>query len=78
AGAIAAANCDILFAVGPECGPLVESARAAGAADVRWFAGKEEAAAEAAKILRGGDTVLVKASRGAAFETVLPVLEGRE
>jgi len=76
AGTIAGDSCDMLFAIGHECVPLVESARAEGAGDVRWFATKEEAAAELAPLLRDGDTVLVKASRGAAFETVLSVLEG--
>ncbi len=78
AGAIAAGTCDILFAIGAECVPLVESARAAGATDVRWFDTKEEAAAGLAPLLHEGDTVLVKASRGAAFEDVLPMLEGKE
>jgi UDP-N-acetylmuramoyl-tripeptide--D-alanyl-D-alanine ligase len=76
AGVVAASACDILFAVGPECSVLAAAARDAGHADVRWFETKESAAAEAASLLREGDTVLVKASRGAAFETVIPVLEG--
>jgi UDP-N-acetylmuramoyl-tripeptide--D-alanyl-D-alanine ligase len=78
AGAIAAETCDILFAIGPVCAPLAESARGQGLADVRWFETKEEALAALLGILRQGDTVLVKASRGEAFETVLPALEGRE
>jgi UDP-N-acetylmuramyl pentapeptide synthase len=43
---------------------------------VRWFETKERAADEVAALLRDGDFVLVKASRGEAFETILPVLEG--
>jgi UDP-N-acetylmuramoyl-tripeptide--D-alanyl-D-alanine ligase len=76
AGTIAAGSCDILFCSGETCLPLAEAARVAGHGDVRWFETKEEAAAAAARILEPGDYVLVKASRGEAFETILPVLEG--
>jgi UDP-N-acetylmuramoyl-tripeptide--D-alanyl-D-alanine ligase len=77
AGEIAAASCDVLFCSGETCRTLAEAAAAAGHADVRWFPTRDEAAAEAAAILREGDTLLVKASRGEAFETAIPVLEGR-
>ena len=76
AGQVAARNCDILVTVGSECVVLAAAARADGHGDVRWFETKEEAADTLAPELRQGDTVLVKASRGAAFETILPVLEG--
>jgi UDP-N-acetylmuramoyl-tripeptide--D-alanyl-D-alanine ligase len=76
AGEVAAASCDILVCSGETCRPLAEAARAAGHADVRWFATKEEAAAEVAGMLGAGDFVLVKASRGEEFETILPLLEG--
>ena len=75
AGALAAASCDVLFCAGETCRALAEAARAAGHPDVRWFPSRDEAAAEAAAILRDGDTILVKASRGEAFEAVIPVLE---
>lgn len=75
AGEIAAASCDVLFCAGETCRALAEAARAAGHPDVRWFPTRDEAAAEAAAILRDGDVVLVKASRGEAFEAVIPVLE---
>lgn len=78
AGVVAAANCDVLIAVGAECVVLAEAASGAGLGDVRWFETKEEAANALAPELRVDDVVLVKASRGAAFETVLPVLEGAE
>lgn len=77
AGEIAAVSCDILFCSGDTCRPLAEAARVAGHTDVRWFPTRDEAAAEAAAILRDGDVVLVKASRGEAFEAAMPVLEGR-
>jgi UDP-N-acetylmuramoyl-tripeptide--D-alanyl-D-alanine ligase len=73
---VAAHNCDVLVAIGPECVAASDAARAEGLGDVRWFETKEAAAENLAPELRRGDTVLVKASRGAAFETILPVLEG--
>jgi UDP-N-acetylmuramoyl-tripeptide--D-alanyl-D-alanine ligase len=75
AGAVAATCCDILVAVGEVCIPLAESARQAGHPDVRWFETKEEGANEVVKELREGTVVLVKASRGEAFETILPLLQ---
>ncbi len=57
---------------------MVEAARAAGLGDARWFAGKEEAASAVAGELQPGDFVLVKASRSQEFESILPLLEGRE
>lgn len=76
AGEVAAATADIIVCSGPVCRPLFEAARTAGHVDVRWFETKEEAAADVARELREGDFVLVKASRGEAFETILPLLEG--
>jgi UDP-N-acetylmuramoyl-tripeptide--D-alanyl-D-alanine ligase len=75
AGQVAAASCDILVCSGDVCRSLAEAARAAGHRDVRWFATKEEAGSEVAALLGEGDFVLVKASRGEAFETILPLLE---
>jgi len=75
AGEVAAASCDTLICSGDTCRAMAEAAREAGHPDVRWFATKEEAAREAAAILRPGDHILVKASRGEAFETILPTLE---
>jgi UDP-N-acetylmuramoyl-tripeptide--D-alanyl-D-alanine ligase len=77
AGKVAASCCDILVAVGAECVPLADAAKEAGHHDVRWFETKEEGAAEVARELRQDTVVLVKASRASAFETILPVLEGK-
>jgi UDP-N-acetylmuramoyl-tripeptide--D-alanyl-D-alanine ligase len=74
AGAVAAQSCDILCCCGETCRPLAEAARAAGHTDVRWFATKDEAALNVAGELRADDVVLVKASRGEAFETILHYL----
>lgn len=78
AGEVAARCCDVLVTVGAVCLALAEAARAAGHADVRWFENKEAAAQEVAREMRPGDTVLVKASRGEAFETILPLLGVQE
>lgn len=75
AGVVAAASCDILACCGESCLPLAEAARTAGHPDVRWFETREEAAGSVAASLRAGDYVLVKASRGEAFETILHFLE---
>ncbi|MDE2668885.1 MAG: UDP-N-acetylmuramoyl-tripeptide--D-alanyl-D-alanine ligase [Chloroflexota bacterium] len=76
-GAIAARCCDVLVAVGEPCRLTVEAALANGLAESHWFAAKDEAAAFVAGLLGEGDHVLVKASRGQAFEELLPVLEGQ-
>ncbi len=76
AGEVAAANCDLLVCVGPTCRALAEAATGAGLNEVHWFETKAEAASFVREGLRRGDYVLVKASRGEAFETVLPMLEG--
>ncbi|MEO6398999.1 MAG: UDP-N-acetylmuramoyl-tripeptide--D-alanyl-D-alanine ligase [Tepidiformaceae bacterium] len=77
-GALAAENADILIASGESCRELIAAAREAGMAEsaAHWFAEKEEAAAFLAPQLRQGDYILVKASRGEAFETILPLLGG--
>lgn len=75
-GRLAAGCCDALAATGPLGRALAEEARAGGLGEARWFARAEDAAAFAAGIARAGDHVLVKASRGQAFERLLPLLEG--
>ena len=74
AGGIAAENTDLLVTAGETCRILAQSAREAGMDAVHWFAEKDEAAAFVAALLAEGDFVLVKASRGEAFETILPLL----
>ena len=76
-GRVAAECCDALVASGEACRPLVEEARAGGLGASHWFETKDEAAAFAAGLPGEGDHVLVKASRGQAFEELIPVLEGR-
>jgi UDP-N-acetylmuramoyl-tripeptide--D-alanyl-D-alanine ligase len=76
-GEVAAETCDILVAVGGPCRVTVETAKTSGLEDATWFADKQEAAAAVRTRLASGDFVLVKASRSQAFETILPLLEGR-
>ncbi|HMO97165.1 MAG TPA: cyanophycin synthetase, partial [Tepidiformaceae bacterium] len=75
-GAIAAKSCDILIGVGEPCRLLANAAEAGGLADVHWFEDKEDAARFAASRMTAEATILVKASRSQAFETIIPVLEG--
>ncbi len=75
-GGVAAGCCDVLVAVGEACCPLVEAAREGGLAESHWFETKEEAAEFVAGMLDEGDHLLLKASRGQAFEQLLPTLEG--
>jgi UDP-N-acetylmuramoyl-tripeptide--D-alanyl-D-alanine ligase len=76
AGMLAASCADVLVTFGEDCRPLAEAAREAGLADVRWFPGRDQAASAVRRLLRPGDTVLVKGSRSEELEAVLPLLEG--
>jgi len=73
-GEAAAKVVDALFTVGPRGVQIAAAARAAGAAFVRHFDSKEEAAAELRRLLGPGDVLLVKASHGLALETVVEEL----
>ena len=55
---------------GPLSQHTVEEARAAGV-DAHWFGSKDEMSDRLSRELRSGDSVLVKASRGMALETVI-------
>jgi UDP-N-acetylmuramoyl-tripeptide--D-alanyl-D-alanine ligase len=59
--------------VGPLGRPLLEGAKAAGAA-VRWFETAAAAAAWVQEELRAGDVLLVKGSRGVGLEAVVQAL----
>ena len=68
------AGVDALVAVGELSHHIYEAARAALVPEVRWSATKEEAKAALAELIRPGATVLVKASRGMAFEELVDYL----
>ena len=65
---------DLTLCVGPESRHTVEAARSQGAA-AEWFGDKHALAARLREELASGVTVLLKASRGMALETVLQELQ---
>lgn len=80
-GRAAAAVCDLLVAVGgADAARLAAAARAAGLADDRisHTEDAEEAAALLEKLLRPGDVVLVKGSRGVGLDRTVAALAGEE
>ncbi len=74
----AVAKVDVLIAVGGEAArALAEAAVAAGMAraNVRYVATSDEAAEAAAALVRAGDLVLVKGSRGVRTDRVVDRLK---
>lgn len=65
----------VVVAVGPGASAVAEGARGAGVKSVYGFGDKAEALAALKGMVREGDTVLVKASRGAALESVVEGLK---
>jgi UDP-N-acetylmuramoyl-tripeptide--D-alanyl-D-alanine ligase len=65
---------DVAVGVGPLGRLIAEGARAAGVGEVHEFADSTEAARAATGIVRQGDAVLVKGSRGARMERVVEAL----
>jgi UDP-N-acetylmuramoyl-tripeptide--D-alanyl-D-alanine ligase len=65
---------DVLVGVGPLAKALLEGARGHGPATLHHFADSVAAAQAAAGIVRSGDTVLVKASRGVRTELIVDAL----
>jgi UDP-N-acetylmuramoyl-tripeptide--D-alanyl-D-alanine ligase len=73
------ARVDVLVAVGPLSHATLEGAREAGvgADDLHHYADSAQAAREVADLVRPGDAVLVKGSRGVHMEAVVEALAGR-
>jgi UDP-N-acetylmuramoyl-tripeptide--D-alanyl-D-alanine ligase len=76
---VARSGWDVLVAVGPLAALIAEGAAGAGmkAARIHRFADAEAAAARIAEIVRDGDLVLVKGSRGMKTETIVDKLTTR-
>lgn len=74
-GSYAQGRADVVVAVGPRSRRLAEAAQAAGVPTVHWCADVAGAAECLRGLLRAGDTVLFKASRGMALETLVAGLK---
>jgi UDP-N-acetylmuramoyl-tripeptide--D-alanyl-D-alanine ligase len=74
---LAGLGLDVVWGVRGHARALVEGARAAGMGEgaARYFESSEEAAREAAGLVRRGDLVLVKGSRGVHTEKVVEALK---
>ena len=78
AGRDAAGSADVLVGVGDLAARLVESARAAGLSAAHHAADAAETLLLLRRLLRPGDTVLVKGSRAIGLETLADELVARE
>jgi len=79
AGTQAAGSCDLLLAVGSSpASRLAAAARAAGLAAVELVGDADEATSVLTALLRPGDVVLVKGSRGVGLDRTVEALVGEE
>ncbi|HAV65280.1 MAG TPA: hypothetical protein DCY13_23270 [Verrucomicrobiales bacterium] len=67
-----------LFAVGRHADVTTDAAKADGMSTARAFTSHEVLAAELGELLREGDALLLKASRAARLEQLIPLLSGRK
>ena len=66
---------DMLITVGKNAAYIAKGAKEAGFGNVREYASTEDAAADMAKLVNSGDSVLVKASHGMHFEKITGALK---
>jgi UDP-N-acetylmuramoyl-tripeptide--D-alanyl-D-alanine ligase len=76
-GRALAGRVDAVLGVGPLASEIVEGAREAGLTALEHFATAAEAAAALPGLVRPGDAVLVKGSRGVKLEAVVAALAAR-
>ena len=67
---------DCLVAIGELAKSIYDAAMTSDVPECYWFATKEEALAPLGGLIHANTTVLVKASRGMAFETITEYLKG--
>ncbi len=72
---VAASGIDMLITVGENASRIAEGARAAGFTNVREYSSTAETAADIAKLVKRGDSVLVKASHGMRFEKITEAIK---
>ena len=68
---------DVVIAVGPRSKDIAEAAKQEGLRDVHQTMDVKSAREVLSSVLRGGDNLLLKASRGMALEQLTEVLEGK-
>jgi UDP-N-acetylmuramoyl-tripeptide--D-alanyl-D-alanine ligase len=73
--AVAEHGFDVLIAVGEKAYPIARSASAAGLTESRTAKSNAEAADLLNTILEPGDLLLLKGSRSAAIDQIIPLLE---
>lgn len=73
--AVAEHGFDVLIAIGERAYPIARSAVAAGLTESRTVKSNAEAADVLSKILEPGDLLLLKGSRSAAIDQIIPLLE---
>ncbi|HET6266506.1 MAG TPA: UDP-N-acetylmuramoyl-tripeptide--D-alanyl-D-alanine ligase [Acidobacteriota bacterium] len=74
---VAQSTADVLIAAGERSKSMAEGARRAGMTDVFWTPDSLEAGELAANMVREGDLVLVKGSRGMRMEKVVEAIRNR-
>ena len=72
---LAATGVDVLWGVRGYAQDLLAGARAAGVSETRYFANAQETAAALPEVVRAGDLVLIKGSRGVRTDLIVAALK---